>query len=89
MIQSELFFRGSDNVILSWERLNVHLRDANSEIQEKQISNLATSIGLLARLILAMRRNVGYPNTKINEENYARLTLANGDPEKALIEHEG
>jgi len=33
-----------------------------------------------------MRRDVGYPNTKINEENYARLTLANGDSERALID---
>ena len=33
-----------------------------------------------------MRRDVGYPNTKIREENYARLTLANGESETALIE---
>jgi len=33
-IQSELLFWGSDNVILSWEHLNMHLRAANSGSQE-------------------------------------------------------
>lgn len=85
-IQSELFFWGSDSVISAWKDLNFHLRSMSQTQSESRQGDLTGAISLTGRLIIAMRRDVGYPNTRITEVDYAKLTLADGEAERAIIE---
>ena len=82
--QKDLIFWGSDNVIKAWMEFQQTLQQ-NIDV-EMSTDRLALSMARFGGLIIAMRRDVGYPFTNLTEQKVASMILAPGIEEQKLVE---
>lgn len=80
--QKELMFWGSDAVIAAW----IDFLEEAQKAEPMSPERLAAGMGRFGRLIVTMRRDVGYRFTNIREHHVARMILRPGTDEQRLLD---
>lgn len=89
--QKDVIFWGSDRVIRAYLDLKDTMTTENDIVQRKDADKLHSSLGKLlsasSRLLVEMRKDVGYNFTSINAKDLARLQLATDPETRKIFDH--
>lgn len=83
--QKELLLWGSDAVIKAWLDFMSAAPKFDFSDEQRKHASLAEALRVSGAIMIAMRKDVGYPFSSIRELEFAKLILRQGDPENLIV----